>query len=129
VNLIGAGRTLYLKNDPAGPHLWFVLTDPDSVTDQVVIVRVVTARQYTDKTLVLAAGVHPFVKQDSNVEYGSAKFQPVTALNRAINTGKCKLDADMSPALLQDVRRGLLASARTVHFIADHCKRCFPPCP
>ncbi len=127
MNFITAGRSLYLANDPAGPHLWFVLTDPDPKTAHVVLVRVVTARTHTDKTVVLPVGCHPFIKHESNVEYGAARLDPVGRLEAAIHAGHCRLDQDMSEALLTLVRGGLLASPRTIHAICDHCRPTFGP--
>jgi len=126
VNFISAGRSLYLTNDLAGPHLWFVLTDPDPKTAHIVIVRVVTTRSHTDKTVVLATGCHPFIKRESNVEYGAARIDPVHTLEGAIHAGHCKLDQDMSKSLLAIVRNGLLASPRTIHYVADYCRARFP---
>jgi len=119
-----AGRAFTLTGHAAGPpHLWFVLTDPDP--SKVVAARVVTARPHTDKTVILAAGDHPFVRHDSSVDYGSATFLVVGKVQAAIKAGRCHLQPDMSAALLEQVRKGLLASPRTMHAVVTHCREVF----
>lgn len=119
-----AGRAFILAGAAVGPpHLWFVLTDPDP--SKVVAVRVVTARPHTDKTVVLGAGDHPFIRHESNVDYGSATFLVVSKLQSALEAGRCHPEPDMSPDLLERVRRGLLASPRTIHAIAEYCREVF----
>jgi len=125
MDFIRAGRAFTITGRDFGPpHLWFVLTDPD--LSKVVIVSVVTPRPHTDKTTTLRPKDHHFLQHDSNVDYGGAKFFPVSKLQSAIEDGRCLLQPDMDPELLRLVRRGLLMSPRTVHAIADFCSRVFP---
>lgn len=121
---IRAGRAL-TQVGADGKHLWFVLTDPDPETKKVVTVMLVTARSYTDKTVVLQPGVHPFVVVDSNVNYSSANLVPLSRLNSRVASGKAVLYSDMSPDLLRKVRKGLLASTRTPNYVKDYCKGIF----
>ncbi len=87
------------------------------------MVRVVTAQGYSDKTVILAPGSHPFIKRDSSVEYGSAALYHVTSLQAAIHRGACVLDQDMPATLLGVIRDGLLNSPRTIHWVADYCRQ------
>ena len=103
-----------------GTHAWFVLTDPASDTDRVVLVALVTERAHTDRTTCLDVGDHPFVRHASNVDYGTATFAPASKLTRKLEDGVASLDADMSAALLQRVRDGLLLSSRTPNDVAAH---------
>lgn len=113
-SLIQAGRAL-TQVGADGKHLWFVLTDPDPKTKKAVVVMLVTARSYTDKTVVLNPGAHPFITRESNVAYGMAGFVPLSRLEARLSSGSAKLKADMSPMLLKQVRDGLLASTRTTN--------------
>ena len=45
-----------------GEHLVFVLTDPDPVTNLVVVVTLVSEKSHTDKTVCLGPGDHPFIR-------------------------------------------------------------------
>lgn len=122
--LVEAGRAV-IQVGPDGKHLWFVLTDPDAITKKVVIVMLVTARPHTDKTVVLPPGAHPFIAHESNVNYGSADFVPLSRITARLASGAAKLQPDMSPKLLKKVRRGLLYSPRTPNYIKDYCKQIF----
>lgn len=122
--VIQAGRAVTQVGSD-GKHLWFVLTDPDPETKKVVAVMLVTARSYTDKTVELHPGSHPFVVRESNVNYSSADFVPVSRLNSRLASGDAILQPDMAPNLLKKVRKGLLASTRTPNYVKDYCKGIF----
>jgi hypothetical protein len=67
MDLIAAGRTLLLRETPhAKPHLWLVLTNPDGNPEEIVAVMVRTHRAYTDATVVLEPGDHPFIHHRSS---------------------------------------------------------------
>ena len=63
MEIIRAGRSLLLS-DPK-PHLWFVLTDPERKNDRVVAVMISTVKHYSDPTLILEVGDHPFIRHKS----------------------------------------------------------------
>lgn len=106
-------------------HLWFVLTDPDPFTNKVVVVVLVSERAHTERTVCLGIGDHPFISRPSNVDFGSATFFPASKLQNAIATGRGKLKDDMSSALLETVRAGLMASSRTPNAIIEYCRVIF----
>lgn len=120
------GRSILLRApQDTKPHLWFVLTDPDGTPPRVVAVMLRTVRSYTDPTVILQPGDHPFVSHPSAVHYSSACWFPLHRLARAIAVGECHLKADMSPALLRRVRDGLLASPFTVEVLKQFCRERF----
>lgn len=124
MDFVAAGRTFFLWRGPPDPpeHLWIVLTNPDSTTTHVLIAMVVTARDHTDKTVTLPAGCHPFIKHDSNVDYGTATIILATKLAAVIKSKRCKLAADLPSKLLDEVRAGLRVSGRTANYVVEHCK-------
>lgn len=127
MNVIGAGKSLLLAEPPLyKPHLWFVLTDPEGNPEKVVAVMVRTATRFTDSTVVLRSGDHPFVKHDSSVHYSTAQYLSISGLTKAIKSGRCHPKADMSQQLLDRVRHGLLESPFTVNAIRDYCRSRFP---
>lgn len=124
---IAAGSAFLISGpqfNPA-PHLWFVLTDPEPGDSRVVAVMLVTSRVYTDKTVVLMPGDHPFVRHESNVDFGGAVLIHPGKFLQAVAQGKCHPQPDIDSNLLQRLRAGLLASSRTVHWLAAHCRERF----
>jgi len=126
MEFLKAGSAIVLSGYPVGSsHLWFVLTDPDSESDQVVAVMVVTARPHTDKTVTLSAGEHPFIKHDSSLDFGGTRRFQTARLRSALRSGRCELAENMSTTLLAKARAGLMASSRTPHHMIDYCRQRF----
>jgi hypothetical protein len=122
MEVIRAGRTLLLAEAPhAKQHLWFVLTDPDGDPPQVAAVMLRTVKSFTDDTVTLDVGSHPFVRHRSCVHYSTARLFRVTAIIRALSEGQCHLRVDMTDALLQEVRAGVMRSLFAVPAIVAYC--------
>lgn len=122
MQVIRAGSTILFQ--PPGQskfHLWLVLTDPDSSSAEVVAVMVRTKTRYTDDTVILREGDHPFIRYESAVHYSSATHFKVSAVMKAMADGHCHLKEDLSNATLTHVRQGLLNSPYTVRAIKDYC--------
>jgi hypothetical protein len=128
VEFICAGRAFLVIGGPIGaPHLWFVLTDPDPQTNKVIAVMVVSERRHTDKTVALQPGDHPFITHASNLDFGGAKPVPTNEILARMKSGKWRPQPDMTPQILDLVRRGLLRSPRTVNHIVEYCRPLFDP--
>jgi hypothetical protein len=126
MNVIGAGRTfLFAPNPHDKLHLWLVITDPDGQTDQVVAVMVCTAKTYTDSTVILSTGDHPFITHESSVHYSTATRFKVSAIQSAMKVGRCHLREDLKGELLMRVRQGLMDSPFTVGAIREYCAKLF----
>ena len=126
MNVIRAGASLLLAEPPLyKPHLWFVLTDPLGKPPRVVAVMLRSVTRFTDSTLILKPGEHPFIRHDSAVHYTTALWLNVSAILGAMSDGRCHLKEDMTDELLQRVRNGLLASPFTVHALRDQCEDLF----
>lgn len=125
MQLVRAGRSLRIRDARMGTHLWFVLTDPDPATRQVVIVMLVSERAHTDRTVRLDVGDHPFIRHASAVDFGTARYAPVSKLEAALAKNVASLDADMSDSLLTRLRQGLLRSSHTPNDIVNHCRPLF----
>ena len=124
MDIIGAGRSLYLVKN-CNAHLWFVLTDPKNSNDEVVVVMVCSVQSYSDRTVILKKGDHPFIQHDSSIHYSTADYWKVSRIKSQINGGRCHLKEDMSKELLARVRQGLFDSWRTPLTIQEYCKECF----
>ncbi len=126
MDIICACRTFLLhESQESKPHLWLVLTDPVGRPPEIVAVMVRTATSFTDKTVILNVGDHPFIRHPSSVHYSTAAFFRVDAIQRAIQRGQCYLQEDLSADLLEQVRQGLLTSHFTVNAVRDYCRECF----
>src|SRR5688572_21180620 len=122
MDLVAAGRAFLLSWHPLEKrHLWLVLTNPDGNPARVVAVMVRSRRRFTDDTVVLDVGDHPFIKHPSSVHYSSAAIFRVEQITRAAKHNHCHLQPDMSPALLKQVRAGLLTSQFTVKAVSAYC--------
>lgn len=117
---ICAGRSVRIRDARMGTHLWFVVTDPDPVTNKVVIVMLVSERAHTERTLRLHPGDHAFIQHASAVDFGTAKYAPVSKLETALSNNRASFDMDMSPTLLKRVLAGMVESSHTPHDIVDY---------
>ena len=95
------------------------------MSGRVVIVPIVTERPHTDKTACLLPADHPFIRHRSNVDYGSARYAFVNALNALLVSGEASLDESLSAAVLKRVQRGLFASSHTINDIAAFARAAF----
>ena len=127
MNFVAAGRTFFLSKGPPDPpqHLWIVLTDPDPITTHVVIVMLVSARDYTDKTVKLSPGCHPFIEHETNVDYSTATIILASKLEAVIKSKRCRLNADLKGSTFDEIRAGLRVSTRTPNYVVEHCKNRF----
>ena len=126
MTMLGAGRAiLYRAPGVDGFHLYLVLSDPASPDDSVVAVMLRTAKSFTDDTVVLHPGDHPFIRHPTAVQYSTAECFRVKRLIKAIQQGQCHLKEDMSEELLDRVRDGLLRSPFTVNRVRSLCEGLF----
>ena len=127
MNVIRAGSTLYLQDpDNPHPHLWLVLTDPTGDPEWVLTVMFTTHKSYTDDTLILKPGDHPFVKHPTSVHYSTAECRQVQRILKQMRTGRCHLRESLSPSLLRQAQRGFLRSPRSVRGLVEKCKPLMP---
>ncbi len=104
-------------------HLWFVLTDPDPETDEVVIVSLTTLRPGKDQTVILRRGDHPFISHESVVAYSDARRVTIAELRHAMRTGLITPHQVCSHGILKHIQDGLLASPFTSWKMAAYCRR------
>lgn len=123
--VVTAGDCLLWNAGAEGMHLWIVITNPDQTDGKVVMVMVVSERPHTDKTLVLGAGSHPFIRRNSNLDFGGAKPFPASKIAKAIAEGNAHPQTPVSATILADVQNAVLTSSRTPHFISDYCRPTF----
>lgn len=106
-------------------HLWIILTDLDG-DGKVVIVNVTSLRPDTaDKTTVLRAGDHPFIKHDSVVYYADARFADANQIEAGLgmNSPLFVQHPSCSELLIKRISEGLLTSEFTPNGIVAYCQK------
>ena len=106
----------FLMPAPGGvgtPHLWIVITEPDSVSNLCAIVSVTTLRNSKDQTVLLRAGDHPFIRHDSTIFYGDAMIVDAIRLENEIAAGLAVRRDQCPAATLKLVQQGVSASPFT----------------
>jgi hypothetical protein len=111
--MLRAGQTILLpKPGHDLAHLWVVLTPPDA-QGQVLLVNFTTLRPHSDRTVEIEPGEHPFVAHATVAHYADARLTAAPAIEAAITSGHFRQHQDCSPALLDRLLAGALASAYT----------------
>ena len=94
-------------------HLWVLITNPDPVTHEAIMVNVTTQRPHSDTTTILNAGDHPFVQKPSVIFYADARTVDTRLLDAAVQRGACGNNAALQPAVLHKIQAGVAASPLT----------------
>ncbi len=120
---IYAGRTFFRSTSQQSKnHLHVVLTEPEGDPPQVVIVNLTSAQTWSDQTVVLDEGEHPFVKHRTVVNFSDAQLDNSSTVKGLVETGIGEFREDLSEALLSKIQQGLLDSPRTPRWLKGHCK-------
>lgn len=126
MQMVRAGGCFYLSTPRVKlGHLWLILTDPEGDPPRVVAVMLRTKKAYTDDTLILVPGDHPFLDRESCVQYSSVEFMRVDEIVKWSGRPGCGIHPDMSADLLARVRAGLLKSPYAVLRIQEYCRERF----
>jgi hypothetical protein len=91
--------------DPEGGdnnHLWIVLTKPDPESGKCVIINLTssTGGQYA---LTLKIGDHPYIRKNSDVNFGDAMISSVEQIEKAVRLGCAYRREPMGLELLQKI--------------------------
>ena len=125
--MLKAGDTFLIpKSSSAIEHLWVVLTDPDS-DNSAVCVNITTKQGYSDMTVILKPGEHPFIKKESVAHYPDARFLDLASVQAALDAKTksfvCSQHEPCGAKLLKRLRDGLLTSPHTPRGPKDYCKK------
>jgi hypothetical protein len=106
--------TAFLATDPQSgrEHLWVILSDPAKDAQKVLIVNLTTLDERKERICVLQRGDHPWVRHESCVHYEASRVTTLKALYGGKDAGLIQLVDPVSPALLQRMREGAMASGR-----------------
>jgi hypothetical protein len=117
---MGKGQTFLsdLENTPRGEfrHLNVIITEPDDYMNYLVV-PVTTWHEKDrrpfpgqDKSCVLPAGCHPFIKHKSYVFYAKARKMSYAAVFNGIRKGILVKKEDMPPDIIKRMQNGALNS-------------------
>lgn len=117
-----AGSTLLIPSGPQGNHLFIILTDPQDYDghqpQSCISACVCTIRKGPyDKTCIIPGGSHPFINDESYVNYRYARFDQVAHLTNGVQNGIFFPKDPVDSQLLNRVFDGLTDSKQTVNFI------------
>ncbi len=120
--IIRPGNTFYFTElADEERHLWVVLTAPQGMPAQVVIVNITDEENSPDTTVRLDKDDHRWVKYPSVVYYGDAHVVNVSPLEREMG-GQLTRHSDFASDILKRIQQGLLDSPYTKPDIREYCK-------
>jgi len=105
------------------PHLWIVATEPLPANDRAIIVNLTTLRNYSDETVILGPGEHPFIKQKSVIYFHGSLVIDLKQAVKGFEAGICTLHRPCSAQLIQRIQQGLLASTHTKNEVKGFYRR------
>jgi hypothetical protein len=88
------------------PHLWFVITDP-ARSARVVLANISSRPCPSGEVLELKRGEHPFIAHPSFLRFAEVRVVDVQGLERLLANGTLRDSRDLSPDLLQRIRRAV----------------------
>jgi len=107
--MLSCGDTFLASDDDAEKlHLWIVVTPPSE--GEVVTVCLVSARQRSERLVVMNSGDHPFVRHESVIAYSYSKIRATADIEAALATGAARKREPVSEAVLARIRAGLIDS-------------------
>jgi len=91
-------------------HLCVLITKPDPVTQEAIMVNVTTQRPHSDTTTVLNRGDHSFIQRPSVVLYADARIADTRLLDQAVASGSFRAHTAFSGPVLKRIQAGVLVS-------------------
>jgi hypothetical protein len=112
VSLVQGQAFLFdLRNEPA--HLWVIVSDPDA-DGNCLIVSLTSFKGCSDRTVVLNAGEHPFIKWPTCVAYAFSDLITEDQLANYVSLGHAKMHVfPLKEEIVKLVFDGFLASPFT----------------
>lgn len=125
--MIGCHDAIRMADENPIPHLWAVITEPES-DRRCVIISITTLRNNVDQTVILQPGEHPFIRKPSAVYYQRALIADAGQIDAAVRRGQAALHAKFSQHTIRVIQEGVMASPYTPDFVIVFCRRAWPEC-
>jgi hypothetical protein len=91
-------------------HLWIVITLPAGDGSLAMVTFTTWRSPKDDDTCIVLPGEHRFVRHKTVLAYKHARVFPPDAQARTLASGLCRPHDPVTPALLDRIQRGALAS-------------------
>ena len=108
--------------DSGRMHLFVVLRNPAGPQRLTVIVQINSARpgKKYDRTCMLHAGEHEFIKHPSYVNYRKCRLEFAEVLERGIKSGRYKEKARIDAGLFERILAGAARSKSTRQYVKEY---------
>lgn len=118
------GNTFHYVDASRKAHLYVIICQDGDIPSKCVTVNITTIHNdLYDKSYVLDAGDHPFIKKPSSVFYKGAYIDAVESLERARRRGEIWRDDDIDTRILVKMQRIALISPMTRNEVKDFLKK------
>ena len=99
-----------LTSTPNNPtrHLWIILAITDN--GKLLSVNLMDSENTHENTVILNKGDHPFVSKPTAIKFSAARELDPQKIQDAISNGMVIPHFPISPELLEEAKRGFLAS-------------------
>jgi hypothetical protein len=112
--MAGLGDSFMLpKPGQETEHLWVLITNPDPVTHDAIMVSVTTQRPHSDTTRILNVGDHPFLQKPSVIFYADTRIVNTDLLDAAVTRGACHAHVVFQAPVIRRIQSGVTASPLT----------------
>lgn len=101
-------------------HLYVVLTPPEGSPPMAAVVNLTSQKSYSDTTVVLQQGDHPFIDRATVVNYGGAHIVNVERLKQEIDK-EGTAGYPFEPEILKTIQDGIQQSPFTPRGIKKYC--------
>lgn len=107
------------------PHLYILLTDAFQYADEGksykanIITSISTLTKRSDKTCLLYAGDHPFIRHDSFVAYYTTRIQSTDILVEGVEKGIFIAKPPFNDDIMARIAKGLTESPQTPRYIKE----------
>ena len=108
-----AGDCFLIGGHGLTPHLWLVLTDPSGDPAQVLIASCTSRRPWSDETILLDRGDHPFIRHETVLAYTEIRIVESRVIEFQLARGRITREARMRDAVLERVVDAVLTSSNT----------------
>ena len=118
-----AGDCFLIGGHGLVPHLWIVLTEPAGNPARVLIASCTSRKSWSDATIVLDRGDHPFIRHETVIAYDGIRIVESRIIELQLSLDKIRRKEPMRRSVLDRVVEAVLESANTAgkfkQFILD----------
>ena len=109
-----AGNTFYSPHgNKKDYHLFVILNDPIEYDNSMLIVNITTERDGCDNTVILKAGDHPKITDNSYVFYERAILKDTDQIQCWFDIKFAYPDVEINPSILKKIKDGVCKSPFT----------------